>query len=187
MGGSLEYEELSSNLDNRPKHQNIPNFVETGTYHGDTSIMASRHFQNVYTTEIVPELHELSKKRAKELGISNISFLLGDSVKLLHDIMKQVEKGAVFFLDAHQSGGDTSNNGTFVPLFEELDVILSYSFGASLFIIDDVRLWKQGCSDWAHVSSERLVQRFRDKKVQVLSFFEENDRFYIFVDAFRPS
>jgi len=185
MGGSLEYEELKSNLENRPRFERIKNFVETGTYHGDTSIMASKHFEKVYTTEIVPELHNLSKRKAEELGVTNISFLLGDSVKLLAQIMPKVSDGAVFFLDAHQSGCDTSNNGTFVPLFEEMDMILSYPFQASLFIIDDVRLWKQRCSDWAHVTSEALVSRFRDKGAKVLSYFEENDRFYVYVDSYR--
>jgi hypothetical protein len=179
MGGSLEFEEITDSIGLRPEYLSIRNFVETGTYKGDTSIMASKHFHNVYTTEIVPALHEESKKKAEEAGVKNITFLLGDSVKLLGEIMPKVSEGAVFFLDAHQSGGDTSNNGKNVPLYEELDVILSFPLGKSLFIIDDVRLWKQKCWDWAHITNTELVKRFSDKGRKVHSYFEKNDRFFI--------
>ena len=182
MGGSLEYEEIIDNIHNRPKHEKIQNFVETGKYHADTTIMASKHFKNVYTTEIVPKLYEDSKTRAEKENISNITFLLGDSVKLLSEIMPKVLDGAVFFIDAHQSGGDTSNNGKNVPLLEELDVILSFNLKASLFIIDDLRFWKQGTWDWAHVSNDEIVNRFKKNGFPVLAYYEENDRFFVVAD-----
>ena len=179
MGGSLQFEEIWDVIGRRPEYKDIKNFVETGTYKGDTTLMASEHFSKVYTTEIVPALHEGSRKRAEEKGVKNITFLLGDSVKLLSEIMPNVSEGAVFFLDAHQSGGDTSNNGKNVPIYEELDTILSFPLGKSLFIIDDVRLWKQRCWDWNHISGSQIVKKLIEKGRKVLAYFEKNDRFFI--------
>ena len=51
MGGSLEYSDLKNATDGR-SHANIKNFVETGTYKGDTTLMVAKHYENVYTTEI---------------------------------------------------------------------------------------------------------------------------------------
>ena len=180
MGGSLLYEEITSVAKGNPKHEAIKYFVETGTYKADSTIMASQHYTHVYTTEIVPALYEGSKNRAKNEGIENITFALGDSVKLLEDIMPKVKDGAVFFIDAHQSGGDTSNNGKNVPLFEELGVILRANVGPSMFIIDDVRFWKgkeKSAWDWDHVSEDLILDLFLEYNYKLIAFFVKNDRF----------
>ena len=172
MGGPLTIQEIKS--DKTYKY-----FVETGTYKGDTTLMASKHFQKVYTTEIMEELHNYSKNRAKSEGITNIEFMLGDSVDLLKKIVPEVKEGAVFFLDAHQSGGDTGNNGKNVPLLEELDIILSHNIGPSVFIVDDLRLWKSKVWDWAHISNKKIIQKFLDYGYSIQSFYEHNDRFFV--------
>ena len=61
--------------------------------------MVSKHFLSVYTTEIVPALYNQSKERARQEGVENITFLLGDSVEMLKEITPRVAQGAVFFLD----------------------------------------------------------------------------------------
>jgi hypothetical protein len=185
MGGGLDYSELVNAVKNRPLHAKLKYFVETGTYHGDTSMMASQHFQKVFTTEIMPSLYNMSKTIAESKGIDNIEFMLGDSVKLLHQIMPHVVEGAVFFIDAHQSGGDTGNNGKNVPLLEELDVILGYKPGPSVYIVDDLRLWKGEVWDWAHVTNKNIVKKFKEHGQKVLSYFEENDRFYVITNGLK--
>ena len=178
MGGSLLYEEFSANMNN---YKNIKYFVETGTYKADTTIAMSSHYDHVYTTEIHEGLYETSKKRAEDAGITNITFLRGNSIELLYDIVPKVLAGAVFFIDAHISGGDSSWNGVQrVPIMEELDVILSHKIGPSIFIIDDLRLWKDGVWDWAHVTNIDIVKLFIERGFKVKSFYEKNDRFYVF-------
>jgi hypothetical protein len=146
---------------------------------GDTTLMAAQHFQTVYTTEIVPKLHNDSKKRAAKQKVSNIEFLLGDSVELLKEITPKVLEGAVFFLDAHQSGSNTSNNGkNHVPLIHELDVILSHKVGPSIYIVDDLRLFDKFW-DWKGITAESIVKKFRDYGHTVDSYFMSNDRFYV--------
>lgn len=51
--------------------------------------MTAKHFENVYTTEIVPVLHNESKAKTEKAGLENITFLLGDSVELLKTITPQ--------------------------------------------------------------------------------------------------
>jgi len=102
MGGYLKYTELGE-YTSREEYKNIKNFVETGTYKATTTLMVSKHFDNVYTREIVEKLHFDSIKLAAAQGVTNIEFLLGDSVELLKTITPKVVDGCVFFLDAHQS------------------------------------------------------------------------------------
>jgi hypothetical protein len=125
-------------------------------------------------------LHTASKERALRCGIENITFLLGDSVELLKQITPRVLPGAVFFLDAHQSGGDTSNNGkNHVPLFQELDVILSHKIGPSIYIIDDLRLFDKFW-DWAGITPSSIIAKFKEHGQHVVKSFPANDRYYVF-------
>lgn len=178
MGGSLIYSEISTIM-SCDRYKDIKYFIETGTYKGDTTLMAAEHFLEVYTTEIVPLLYEGSKLRAIDKGINNINFLLGDSVELLKKIMPRLDGGAVFFLDAHQSGCDTSNNGkNHVPLFQELEVILDRNIGPSIYIIDDLRLFDKFW-DWKGISEKSILDIFSKNGHIVDISFEKNDRYYV--------
>ena len=182
MGGSLQYSEIQKVTTNA-KHKYIKYFVETGTYIGDTTMMAAKHYKHVHTIEIHETLHEQSKNRAKEEGVENITFHLGDSLEILPKIIPEVKEGAVYFLDAHISGSDSSWNGTLrVPIMEELDIILLHKIGPSVIIIDDLRLWKQKTWDWAHITTERILLKFTEHKVRINSFLEYNDRLYILTE-----
>ena len=96
-------------------------------------------------------------------------------------IVPQVSDGSVFFIDAHQSGPDTGNNGKWVPLVEELDIILETKLGPSVFIFDDVRLWKKKCWDWAHITEKSILDQFKKKDVVVIKSYEKGDRFWVFI------
>ena len=185
MGGSLtENELLQAARRSGCELSSFDNFIETGTYKGDTTIMASRLFRRVYTMEIVKSLYEASVDRANaELGRNhNISFFLNDSVKQLQRLIPTIKGSSVYFIDAHQSGPDTSNNGKCVPLMEELSVILSNDIDRSLFIFDDVRFWlgkpKQAW-DWEHISDSSILEQFHTNGYEVIKHYELNDRFYV--------
>jgi len=181
MGGSLKQEEII-NIKNQGKpYDSINNFVETGTYKADTAIIASKNFKNVYTIEISESLYIDSILRASNEGISNIVFLLGDSLEQLNNTIPDVLDGCVFFIDAHISGSDSSwNNINRVPLMEELDIILSYKIGPSVFIFDDLRLWKEKVWDWEHITNDSIIKKFVKKDIEISHMFEKEDRFYIF-------
>lgn len=182
MGGSLKLEEINALFFN-PLLKNIKYFVETGTYMGETVFMLSSLFKKLYTIEIHKELYNNAKKQAEEKSINNIEFIEGDSLEKLDEICSKVEEGAIFFIDAHISGNDSSWNGkNRVPIFEELDIILKYDLGLSVFIIDDLRLWKSEIWDWKHVSNNKILQKFVNNNFKIISFYEKEDRFYIIVN-----
>lgn len=94
--------------------------------------------------------------------------------------MDKLEGGSIYFIDAHISGSDSGWNQTDrVPVFEELNVILSYKLKPSIFIIDDLRLWKNNIWDWSHITNEKLLSFFQEKGVNVWTSYEKNDRFFI--------
>ena len=175
MGGIIEDDEIEI-------CRGVKNFVETGTYRGVNTLNVSKHFENVYTIEIVPNLYELSKKKFIEENKTNIKCYLGDSLEILPQIVPKVHTGAVWFLDSHQSGHDTGNNGVQdVPLLEELDTILQFKLtGKHIFMLDDLRLWKDVRPwDWAHISTKIILDKFKTYGYTVDKYFEKNDRLYI--------
>lgn len=182
MGGSLKQEELQEIKNRGNPYSNIKNFVETGTYKADSTIAAAKIFENVYTIEVYEPLYTSSKLRAENENINNINFYLGDSLEKLKEIIPLVTDGAVFFIDAHISGNDSGWNGqNRVPLIEEIDIILTQDIGPSVFIVDDLRLWKTDKAwDWAHITNEFIVEKFKKKNIKISSYFEKNDRFFIF-------
>lgn len=186
MVGSLEYAEIFTHINGNNKYQNIKNFVETGTYKGETVIDNSPHFDNLYTIEINENLYSQAVEMANKLNKGNINFYMGDSLQILNDIIPYVKDGAIFFIDSHISGTDTSYNGVnYVPLIEELDIILNYKLGPSVFVFNCTRFWK-GCNqevwDWEHISFKKVIEMFNSKNVSLTAFYEENDKFWVFTE-----
>jgi len=179
MTGPLTNRELVSITQGRP-HSNIKYFVETGSYKGDTSMSVSPLYEKVYAIEIEKTLYEDGINSAKSKGIENITFINGDSVSVLPEIITDIKEGAVFFIDAHLSGRDSGwNQKERVPILSELVSILDSKIGPSVFIINDLRLWKSCVWDWAHISNELILNVFTDRGYEFDVFYEENDKFVI--------
>jgi len=68
----------------------------------------------------------------------------------------------MFFLDAHQSGNDTSNNGKNVPLLDELNIILKNNYYPCIIIIDDVRLF-DNYWDWKGITVQHILNIFGNR------------------------
>jgi hypothetical protein len=130
--------------------------VETGTLFGDSALRLSRHFPMVYTIEIDRELFERASARFK--NNDRIRVLHGDSKRVLPNLVKEIHRSCLFFLDAHFSGdratnwkksrwrgyrvdtgyaGDRPTAENQVPLFEEIKVIHDGLKNRCLIYIDD--------------------------------------------------
>ncbi|MEM8567966.1 MAG: hypothetical protein AAGF85_16000 [Bacteroidota bacterium] len=114
----------------------IKTLVETGTYLGDTIMAGLVRFDEIYSIEIQPELHD----RAKRIfaGNSKVELYQGDSGEQLGQIVPQLKESVVFWLDGHYSGHITGKGGQDTPIYKELDTVLASPF-AHLIIIDDAR------------------------------------------------
>ncbi len=131
--------------------------IETGTLFGVSTRRLSRHFPLVYTIEINRELYE--KAAAKFKGNDRIRVLHGDSKLVLRELLKDIRRPCLFYLDAHFSGdhatnwkesrwrgyrvdtgyaGDRPSAENQVPLFEEIKAIHAAFKSRSLIYIDDV-------------------------------------------------
>jgi hypothetical protein len=145
----------------------IQTFVETGTYLGDTAILASKMFKTVHTIEINDVLYNEQQRNLRKF--SNIRAHHGDSVKVLPKVLEEetesMKNGHImFWLDAHWSMGNTSFGQEHVPLYKELHAIVQHvtkTNGACLVAIDDVRLFGKMDHevDWTPICTVSIMEK----------------------------
>lgn len=112
-------------------------FVETGTGFGDTTAAVADLFARCFTIELSVELHRHAAARLAK--IEHVRCLQGDSGRIVSDLVSnQIPGPALFWLDAHTSGGRTASAG-YDPIFAELDAILAAPQPAHVILIDDAR------------------------------------------------
>lgn len=125
--------------------------VETGTYRGNMIATLKRDFDQVYSIELSPELHAVAKHRFA--GDSRINLVCGDSGVELPRILQRLTSSALFWLDAHHSGGETAQGTEDTPIMSEIACILR-SPQAHVILVDDMRLFG---TDPAYPTSEALI------------------------------
>lgn len=116
----------------------IANFIETGTYKGNTTYWASQIFDRVVTIEYSPVMYQEATK--KYSNVQNIEFLCGDSREKLQEVVANLDRPSIFWLDAHWSGGNTYGEGDECPIVDEIKIINS-SPCKHYILIDDARLF----------------------------------------------
>lgn len=149
-------------------------FVETGSYTGNGINNVKDDFEKVYSIE----LSEKWYLHCKELfsGQPNVHCYLGDSAEVLSHLSSEIDEPALFYLDAHYSGGETAfgkeeDNGC--PVLRELEVIGKRTY-QDIVIIDDMRLMGkvstggiEGDSmyplteyDFTHVTQQKMFEAY---------------------------
>lgn len=113
----------------------IKNFVETGTFRGNTSFWAAQHFEKVYTIEIDPEI---SRETASKADCpSNIEFFVGNSKEVLPKVVGQLDGNSVFWLDGHWCNVAELGKDMECPLMDEIHALRNLK--DSVILIDDAR------------------------------------------------
>jgi hypothetical protein len=120
----------------------LSTLVETGTYFGSMVEAMKRRFSRVYSIEFSEELYQKAKQRFAD--DANVTLLQGDSAVRLKEIVGELGVPALFWLDAHYSGGVTARADLDTPIVEEIRTILS-SVHEHVLVIDDAR-----CFDGTH-------------------------------------
>jgi hypothetical protein len=112
--------------------------IETGTYMGDTAIWASERFNKVVTIEYSEEIYQNTSRKYSHM--KNIEFLYGHTLARLGEIVPQLQAPAIFWLDAHWSGGTTYGRADECPILAEIEIINRTDLPHAL-LIDDARLF----------------------------------------------
>lgn len=120
------------------QHANVDTFVETGTYLGDSTAWAADHFRRVITLEGAEHLYRSARERFADLD--HVQCMWADSRSAIKQILPTLESPAIFWLDAHWSGGTTFGQDDECPLLDEIELIKSANV-PHLLLIDDARLF----------------------------------------------
>ena len=124
-------------IDEFQKKYNVSILVETGTYMGDMVEAQKRVFDKVYSIELDDKLYREAVKRFRY--DRNITIKQGDSGTKIFEIVKEIEKRALFWLDGHYSGGITAKGSKDCPILEEIDGVFSGKIKNHILLVDDAR------------------------------------------------
>jgi hypothetical protein len=140
------------NLKRIKKHFKTDCFFETGTWKGDAVQFAlDSGFNNIISTEIIPEL--ASNSRSRFLAFPNVQIITGDSVTVLRNQLQGIDCNCTFWLDAHFPGADAGINKYEDELNEDLRLPLGLEICAiselrklwkDVIIVDDLRIYEDG-------------------------------------------
>lgn len=113
-------------------------FIETGTFLGETAAWAARHFPRVTTIELADQY--FAAARARFEGQPQVRVVQGRSDEVLAQLVPELTGPACFWLDAHWSGLDTAGRARECPLLAELAAI-NQSNQPHLILVDDAGLF----------------------------------------------
>ncbi len=148
-------------------------FVETGTYLGDMVAAVRDAFGTIHSIELSPELARHCARRFR--GAAHVSIRQGDSGAVLRHVLAGMDQPALFWLDAHYSGGATAHGKIGTPVLEELAQIAAHPLALShVVLIDDARLFTgevyprlRAVAEWAARSLPRHSFEVRDDIIRL--------------------
>lgn len=116
----------------------LKQFIETGTYLGDTLAFIA-HDKAVKCTSIELADDYFSEAIRRFASYPNVDLLHGDSGSLLPEYVQELREPALFWLDGHFSGGSTAKGGADTPISAELTAVLDSPIKNHIVLIDDAR------------------------------------------------
>src|SRR5579863_9412946 len=108
--------------------------IETGTYYGEMVSAMKSQFDAIYSVEQNPELAARAKKEFSKFH--DIKIIQGDSQTALPELLKSLDKPALFWLDAGYYGW-SGEQGDKKRLGVELDAILRHEINGHVILMDD--------------------------------------------------
>lgn len=128
-------------------------FIETGTLKGDGIQKAlDAGFTEVHSIEIDGTRSQNARVRfSKEVDEGTVNIVCGDSRNVLRKLLPFITEEMTVWLDAHDTGTTT--------LYEELEIIRSYSRIPEVLMIDDMRVTGDPEHKWGYlVNPDRIKE-----------------------------
>lgn len=119
------------------KAHGVPAFIETGTYLGETAAFMAPHFSRIATFELSAEF---AANARKNLAMhKHIEVIEGDSGETLPAFLPTLKTPALFWLDAHYSGGKSARGALDSPIGQEVFAVLNHPIKTHVIVVDDAR------------------------------------------------
>lgn len=132
----------------------VPNsqWVETGTFLGDSTDFLSKKFSMVYSVEPSKELYEAA---LRNFSGRNVELFNGVSEDVFPTLLPKLNGDCNFWLDGHYSAGITFRGDKDCPVEDELRAIEDNvsRFNKVTVLIDDVRCFLHIHDDYAQYPS----------------------------------
>jgi hypothetical protein len=138
--------------------------VETGTYYGEMVAAMKNRFDAIYSVEFDSALAQRAQKKFARWP--HIHVLHGDSQQVVPEILRTIEKSALFWLDAGYYGW-AGMQGEKQRLTSELEAILGHRL-QHVILMDDARgLNGQNGAPTVEELKRRLQTEFPGRTVEV--------------------
>jgi hypothetical protein len=139
--------------------------VETGTYYGEMVAAMRRDFDQIYSVEYVPDLAHRAQKKFSRWP--HIHILQGDSQRVIPELLKPLDRPALFWLDAGYYGW-AGLQGDRQRLTTELEAILEHPVPGHVILMDDARgLNGQNGAPTVAELKDRIERKFPERRVEV--------------------
>ncbi len=157
-------------------------WVETGTFLGQTTKELSKHGSFVFSIEPEPTLYENAIRHFKTYP--NVKILKGLSEEVFPSLLPCLSGKINFWLDGHYSAGITHKGPQDTPIIDELAHISNnlHRFDKVCVMIDDIRCFNPELDDYSSYPSLNALVDWANQNS--LSWHIEHD---IFIAKSKPS
>lgn len=148
-------------------------FIETGTYLGDGVREALKAgFPKIYSIEIDPERYKSCQKMFSDN--KNVTIILGDSGKILPELLKNINKKITFWIDAHYCADGAFIGDKWCPIKEEFNAIKNHPIKNHIILIDDWRCMENTHIDYTWIDQQKTKRNIAEHGKEVGFLGKEN-------------
>lgn len=151
-------------------------YIETGAYYGNGIKSVLNNYEFIHSIELSDKWYNYNVEQFR--NNTNVKMYLGDSKKVLPELLETIQEPVTIYLDAHYSGGTTAFGEEETPLLCELEILKNRKYD-DIIIIDDCRLLgKSGeCGNnnnpvypvmqynWTNITNEKINELKKEKYV----------------------
>ena len=149
-------------------------YIETGAYLGHGILSVLNTYDNIHSIELADKWYHYNIEQFK--NNINVHMYLGDSKKILPELLNNINEPITIYLDAHYSGGTTAFGDEETPLLLELEILKNRKYN-DIIIIDDCRLLGKtgicGCEedhpiypkmiyDWSNITEINIINLMKE-------------------------